>query len=53
MFYLIEGVYGLGGICNDSGGALVQHGSAYAELSLFAQVNESGGLSRVNNLGAD
>lgn len=41
----------VGGICNNSGGALVKRGPAYTELSLFAQINEQGELSLVNNLG--
>jgi len=41
----------VGGICNNSGGALVQRGPAYTELSLFAQVDSDGELSLVNNLG--
>ncbi|MCU4675672.1 D-lactate dehydrogenase [Catenovulum sp. 2E275] len=41
----------VGGICNNSGGALVQRGPAYTELSLFAQIDEQGRLSLVNNLG--
>lgn len=43
----------VGGICNNSGGALVQRGPAYTELSLFAQIDENGSLSLVNNLGID
>ncbi|MBR9911726.1 MAG: D-lactate dehydrogenase [Gammaproteobacteria bacterium] len=43
----------VGGICNNSGGALVQRGPAYTELSLFAQIDEQGKLSLVNNLGID
>jgi len=43
----------VGGVCNNSGGALVQRGPAYTELSLFAQVDEQGELSLVNNLGID
>ena len=43
----------VGGICNNSGGALVQRGPAYTELSLFAQVDANGELSLVNNLGID
>tara|TARA_R110002153_G_scaffold18021_3_gene62997 strand:- start:41697 stop:43412 length:1716 start_codon:yes stop_codon:yes gene_type:complete len=43
----------VGGVCNNSGGALVQRGPAYTELSLFAQVLESGELELVNNLGID
>jgi D-lactate dehydrogenase len=41
----------VGGICNNSGGALVQRGPAYTELSLFAQITASGELELVNNLG--
>jgi D-lactate dehydrogenase len=43
----------VGGVCNNSGGALVQRGPAYTELSLFAQVNAAGELTLVNNLGID
>jgi len=43
----------VGGICNNSGGALVQRGPAYTELSLFAQINENGKLELVNNLGIE
>jgi D-lactate dehydrogenase len=43
----------VGGICNNSGGALVQRGPAYTELSLFAQVDDQGELSLVNNLGLE
>jgi D-lactate dehydrogenase (quinone) len=40
-----------GGICNNSGGSLVQRGPAYTELSLFAQVDAEGRLHLVNHLG--
>lgn len=40
-----------GGVCNNSGGALVQRGPAYTEMSLFAQVDGSGQLRLVNHLG--
>jgi len=43
----------VGGICNNSGGALVQRGPAYTELSIYAQIDEQGNLSLVNNLGID
>ena len=43
----------VGGICNNSGGALVQRGPAYTELALFAQIDSEGNLSLVNNLGID
>ncbi len=41
----------VGGIANNSGGALVKRGPAYTELSLFARVNESGELELINHLG--
>lgn len=43
----------VGGVANNSGGALVKRGPAYTELSLFAQVNEKGELHLVNHLGLD
>ncbi len=41
----------VGGICNNSGGALVQRGPAYTELSIYAQIDAEGTLTLVNNLG--
>lgn len=41
----------LGGICNNSGGALVRRGPAYTELALYAQVDAHGRLQLVNHLG--
>jgi D-lactate dehydrogenase len=41
----------LGGVCNNSGGALVRRGPAYTELALYAQVGEDGVLRLVNHLG--
>ncbi|KAF1711902.1 D-lactate dehydrogenase [Pseudoxanthomonas sangjuensis] len=41
----------LGGICNNSGGALVRRGPAYTQLALFAQLGEDGALRLVNHLG--
>ena len=43
----------IGGIANNSGGALVQRGPAYTELALYAQVDEKGELHLVNHLGID
>jgi D-lactate dehydrogenase len=43
----------IGGVCNNSGGALVSRGPAFTELALFAQVNSDGGLELVNHLGID
>ena len=41
----------IGGICNNSGGALVQRGPAYTEMSIFAQINDKGELELKNHLG--
>ena len=41
----------VGGICNNSGGALVQRGPAYTEMSLFARIGEDGRIELVNELG--
>lgn len=43
----------IGGICNNSGGTLVQRGPAYTEMALFAQLNEQGQLELKNHLGID
>ena len=43
----------VGGVANNSGGALVKRGPAYTELSLFAQIDENGELNLVNHLGID
>ena len=43
----------VGGVCNNSGGALVKRGPAYTELSLYAQIEPDGKLSLVNDLGID
>ncbi len=41
----------LGGICNNSGGALIQRGPAYTEMSLYAEVTAEGEVRLVNHLG--
>lgn len=43
----------LGGVCNNSGGALVQRGPAYTEMALYAQIDEQGTLHLINHLGID
>ena len=43
----------LGGVCNNSGGALVRRGPAYTELALYAQVQADGTLTLVNHLGIE
>jgi D-lactate dehydrogenase len=40
-----------GGICNNSGGALIHRGPAYTQLALFARLDEDGNLHLVNHLG--
>lgn len=42
-----------GGVCNNSGGALVQRGPAYTELACYAQLDRQGNLELVNELGVD
>jgi D-lactate dehydrogenase (quinone) len=43
----------VGGIANNSGGALVKRGPAYTEFALYAQVDKNGKLNLVNHLGID
>ncbi|MEM6491765.1 MAG: D-lactate dehydrogenase, partial [Pseudomonadota bacterium] len=43
----------IGGVCNNSGGALIQRGPAYTELALYAQRRADGTLVLVNHLGID
>lgn len=43
----------VGGIANNSGGALVKRGPAYTELSLYAKVDKFGRLNLVNHLGVE
>ncbi|WP_339388148.1 FAD-binding protein, partial [Vibrio caribbeanicus] len=43
----------VGGIANNSGGALVKRGPAYTELALFGRVNKTGELELVNHLGIE
>jgi len=43
----------VGGVCNNSGGSLVQRGPVYTELALFAQLRADGTLVLVNHLGID
>ncbi len=41
----------IGGICNNSGGSLVQRGPAYTEMALYAQIDAQGELQLINHLG--
>ncbi|GEM75035.1 D-lactate dehydrogenase [Vibrio sagamiensis] len=43
----------VGGIANNSGGALVKRGPAYTELAIYAQVDKEGKLHLVNHLGIE
>ncbi|KCV82158.1 D-lactate dehydrogenase [Actibacterium atlanticum] len=43
----------VGGVCNNSGGSLVERGPAYTELSLHARITRDGELELVNHLGVD
>lgn len=43
----------VGGICNNSGGALVKRGPAYTEMALYAQIDAEGQLQLVNHLGIE
>ena len=43
----------VGGICNNSGGALIHRGPAYTELALFARVDETGEAQLINHLGVN
>lgn len=41
----------MGGVCNNSGGSLIERGPSYTELSLYARINEDGQIELVNHLG--
>lgn len=41
----------IGGVCNNSGGALLRRGPAFTQLALYARVAEDGTVSLVNHLG--
>ncbi|MCW3838112.1 D-lactate dehydrogenase [Sphingomonas canadensis] len=41
----------VGGVCNNSGGSLIQRGPAFTQLALFAAVDPDGELRLVNHLG--
>ena len=43
----------VGGVCNNSGGALIKRGPAYTELSIYAKVNNKGELQLINDLGIE
>ncbi|MCV6593503.1 MAG: D-lactate dehydrogenase [Silicimonas sp.] len=41
----------MGGVCNNSGGSLIERGPSYTEMSVFARITEEGALELVNHLG--
>lgn len=43
----------VGGVCNNSGGALVRRGPAYTEMALYAQLGTDGRLRLANHLGLE
>ena len=43
----------VGGVCNNSGGSLVERGPSYTEMALYAQITADGTLELVNHLGID
>lgn len=43
----------IGGVCNNSGGALVHRGPAFTQLALFAQVDARGEINLTNHLGIE
>ena len=47
------GATAIGGLCNNSGGSLVNRGPAYTEMALYAQLDAAGSLRLVNHLGID
>jgi D-lactate dehydrogenase (quinone) len=43
----------VGGICNNSGGALIHRGPAYTQFALFARIDENGKIHLLNHLGVN
>ncbi|WP_395396547.1 D-lactate dehydrogenase [Novosphingobium sp. BL-8A] len=41
----------VGGICNNSGGALIHRGPAYTQMALYARIKSDGTVQLVNHLG--
>lgn len=42
-----------GGVCNNSGGALIHRGPAFTQMTLYARIDEAGDVHLVNHLGID
>jgi len=43
----------IGGVCNNSGGALIQRGPAYTEMALYARIDENRQVQLINHLGIE
>lgn len=43
----------LGGVCNNSGGALIQRGPAFTQMTLYARIDDDGSVKLINHLGID
>jgi D-lactate dehydrogenase len=42
-----------GGVCNNSGGALIHRGPAYTQITVYAQIDATGDVSLTNHLGIE
>ncbi len=40
-----------GGVCNNSGGALIHRGPAFTQMTLYAEVDAAGNVNLINHLG--
>ena len=40
-----------GGVCNNSGGALIHRGPAYTQMALFARIDDAGEVQLINHIG--
>jgi D-lactate dehydrogenase len=40
-----------GGVCNNSGGALIHRGPAFTQMALYARIDEAGRVELINHLG--
>jgi len=40
-----------GGVCNNSGGALIHRGPAYTQMVLFARIDDAGEVQLINHIG--
>ncbi|MEM9582338.1 MAG: D-lactate dehydrogenase [Pseudomonadota bacterium] len=43
----------VGGVCNNSGGSLIERGPSYTELALYARISEDGDVVLINHLGIE